>query len=131
MRPFLALITPVGDGPVDLVGLAALLLAVSARGLGPPRMPRGSGRSRHPVTWRSVIRQVETGVPHPSHPIAQPPLGIWGGGNVPFPTPPIFIGPEVPPPDPAPPITWHSAWTPQTGWMTVGIPNVEHPTPSE
>jgi hypothetical protein len=39
---------------------------------------------------------------HPAHPIApgfppgyQPP-GIWGGGNVPYPTPPIYI--PVPPP---------------------------------
>jgi hypothetical protein len=35
---------------------------------------------------------------HPAHPIAPggPPLGIWGGGNVPMPTPPIYI--PVPPP---------------------------------
>lgn len=26
------------------------------------------------------------------------PPGIWGGGNEPFPTPPIFIPPNVPPP---------------------------------
>jgi len=36
----------------------------------------------------------------PTHPIVipEPPLGIWGGGNVPFPTPPIYI-PVPPPPD--------------------------------
>jgi len=34
----------------------------------------------------------------PAHPIVipEPPLGIWGGGNVPYPTPPIYI--PVPPP---------------------------------
>lgn len=45
-------------------------------------------------------------VPMPNPPIAnvpgapgyQPPLGIWGGANQPFPTPPIYI-PIMPPPD--------------------------------
>lgn len=28
---------------------------------------------------------------YPGHALPQPPLGIWGGGNVPMPTPPIVI----------------------------------------
>jgi len=36
-------------------------------------------------------------VPYPEHPIAPggpvPPLGTWGGGNVPYPTPPIYFPP--------------------------------------
>lgn len=37
-------------------------------------------------------------LPHPEHPIAPggPPPGIWGGGNEPFPTPPIVIPPPLP-----------------------------------
>jgi len=36
--------------------------------------------------------------PRPSHPIAPggPPLGTWGGGNVPYPTPPIYLPPVNP-----------------------------------
>jgi hypothetical protein len=38
-------------------------------------------------------------------PMPQPPLGTWGGGNVPFPTPPIYI--------PGPPLgTWGGAGQP-------------------
>jgi hypothetical protein len=38
-------------------------------------------------------------------PMPQPPLGIWGGGNVPFPTPPIYM--------PGPPLgTWGGAGQP-------------------
>jgi len=37
----------------------------------------------------------------PTHPIYYPP-GIWGGGNEPFPTPPIVI-PKPPEPFPEPP----------------------------
>jgi hypothetical protein len=77
--------------------------------------------------------------PHPSHPIAPgggggggggSPPGIWGGSNEPFPTPPIYIGPPVPAPEPPPVLEWHSAWTPQTGWMTIAVPQVPAPTPS-
>ena len=92
----------------------------------------------------------------PTHPIYYPP-GIWGGANEPFPTPPIYFPPEggKPPgtwggagePFPTPPIElppglppttgddrpidWKVAWTPQTGWIVVGIPNVDHPVPSK
>lgn len=66
-------------------------------------------------------------VPMPNPPIAnvpgapgyRPPLGIWGGGNEPFPTPPIFIPPNVPP-DLQPPTP------PQPGDPTTAVPG-EHP----
>jgi hypothetical protein len=54
--------------------------------------------------------------PHPEHPIVLPP-------NLP---------PEIPPEGgaPATPIDWHVGWTPQTGWIVVGVPNVPHPVPA-
>lgn len=98
--------------------------------------------------------------PRPTPPIQLPPgvgsgnpPGIWGGGNVPMPTPPIHL-PPVPPPSvwppgpgidfpshpivlppgidtiPPGPIDWKVAWTPDTGWVVVGVPNVPHPVPS-
>jgi hypothetical protein len=58
------------------------------------------GVPSHPIYLPPVIWP---GPGYPSHPIApggQPP-GIWGGGNVPMPTPPIYIpippGEELPP----------------------------------
>lgn len=86
------------------------------------------------------------------------PPHIWGGGNEPFPTPPIHIPPgkpSVPPPTIWPPgpgidtpehpivlppdnpsipngtlVTWKAVWTEDKGWFIVGVPNVPHPTPS-
>jgi hypothetical protein len=65
---------------------------------------------------------------HPAHPIYTPP-GIWGGGDVPMPTPPIAPGggpahpivePPVPPMPEQPPDTsagggW--VWSPIYGWV--------------
>lgn len=73
----------------------------------------------------------------PTHPIYLPPR-IWGGGNVPFPTPPIYIPP--PPPDPPhapaemPPagFLWAYAFVPViASWLYVAVaeqamPHVEH-----
>jgi|SRR5215472_973068 len=62
---------------------------------------------------------------------AQPPLGIWGGGNVPYPTPPIAPGGPplgiwggAPPPYPAHPIA--PGGPPPGIW---GGGNVPYPTP--
>jgi hypothetical protein len=57
----------------------------------------------------------------------------WGGGNVPFPTPPIVIPPDMPDTLPDPdnrPIEWKTTWTQTTGWIVVGIPQGPAPTPS-
>jgi hypothetical protein len=102
---------------------------------GGPIVPPGSP----PGIWGGAPPYVDIGgpgpQPGPSHPWVPPrpgqPPGIWGGANEPFPTPPIFIGPVLPPDTPTPdPVEWHSAWSAQTGWMTVGIPTGEAPTPS-
>jgi hypothetical protein len=79
--------------------------------------------------------------PHPEHPIpptvwpnppALPPLGIWGPTD-PRPTPPIFI-PMPPaggaPIEPGTIVEWHTAWSPQTGWVVIGTPNVPAPAPA-
>jgi hypothetical protein len=68
----------------------------------PPIAPGGSGG----------------GQPHPEHPI---PPQIWIGPILP-------PGAEEPEPDQ---IEWHSAWSSETGWITVGVPTGEVPTPSE
>lgn len=55
-----------------------------------------------------------SGGARPEHPIVipEPPLGIWGGGNEPFPTPPIYIQipPGVIPGHPPRPV--HPIWLP-------------------
>lgn len=83
------------------------------------------------------------GEPMPQPPIVippdapgKPPLVIWGGGNVPMPMPPIELpGGGNPPTDPGQPpqrlVEWRTAWTPQTGWIVVGIPQGPHPAPSK
>jgi|SRR5580765_6023724 len=59
--------------------------------------------------------------PRPTPPIAEPP---WGWGNRP---PEIDLPPEVPD---IGPVDWKTAWTPQTGWVVIGIPTGPVPTPS-
>lgn len=60
------------------------------------------------------------------------PPGYWGP-NDPRPTPPIFIPPNAPPVDPpedTSKIEWHSGWTADKGWVTVGIVTPEKPVPT-
>jgi hypothetical protein len=84
--------------------------------------------------------------PSVSHPI---PPGIWptppgGGAPTPppwwpgaptHPIPPIVGGGPIVPPPGVPEaeslIDWKSAWSPTTGWVVVGIPQVPVPTPSK
>jgi hypothetical protein len=57
--------------------------------------------------------------------------GIWPSPGVP--THPIVLPPDLPPTLPPPdsrPIEWKTAWTPQTGWVVVGVPTGPHPAPS-
>ena len=86
----------------------------------------------------------------PIAPGGQPP-GIWGGkppewvdntlppdqpvaGWPPTIMPPIFYPPDVPPVETPPegPVEWHTGWTPEKGWVVVGIVTPEGPsvTPS-
>jgi len=110
----------------------------------PPYVDAGPpGPQPRPPSWSPV---------HPSHPIAnpwppyvdagppgpQPPpgLGIWPNppeGSV-LPEHPIVLPPDLPPTMPPPderPIDWKTAWTPQTGWIVIGVPSGAHPTPSK
>lgn len=80
-----------------------------------PHLTLTPGKEHTPMPSRFLawITPVDTGA-HPEHPIVIPPgtpPGIWGGGNEPFPTPPIWI--EIPPgvgggdpPKPSHPIWW-------------------------
>jgi hypothetical protein len=135
-QPFLALITPLsGEPPRPDNSL--------------PQPPLGFWGGRPP-------NYVDIGgpgpQPRPEHPIyfpppGQPPLGIWGppdmppgfwGGGMgpgvkpqPRPEHPIVLPPDLPPETPeGGRIEWKTAWTPQTGWIVVGIPQEPHPTPS-
>lgn len=98
------------------------------------------GRPEHPIYYPPGIWG-GANEPFPTPPIVlppdkpnMPPLVIWGGGNVPFPTPPINLPGQPPPPEGGPPqklVEWRTAWTQNTGWIVVGIPQVPHPAPAD
>ena len=117
---------------VVLVGEASLTgLGVG----GGPVIPPSGGGGSPPGIWGPTD-------PRPGNPISgipglpgyeppsRPPI-IWGPDD-PRPQPPIELPPDLPPtlPDQRP-IDWKAAWTPETGWIVVGIPNVPVPTPSK
>ena len=139
-QPFLALITPLAgggaSGPVD-------------PGYSPPWARPGGGG---PVDPGYSPPWARPGAPYPDNSLPgnqpYPDIGLPGdqphpdqglpgsqprpwGPNDPRPTPPIYIGPPVPAPEPQPQIKWYAAWTPQHGWLTVGIPSGPAPTPSQ
>jgi hypothetical protein len=70
-------------------------------------------------------------VPYPTPPIfyPQPPLGIWGGGGVPMPTPPIYFPPPEEPT--APPSGGEGKWgyVPGLGWVWVPAGSGDKPHP--
>ncbi len=81
--------------------------------------------------------------PHPEHPIVLPPGGgnwkpiyIWGQphpdqGLPGDPRPDQGLPPIEPPkPDEEQNVEWVTAWTPETGWVTVGIVVPEGPVPT-
>jgi hypothetical protein len=149
MESFLALIVPVGGapgtpahpiapgGPPPGIWGGAPIPGYPAHPIAPGGPPPGfwggtPAWPSHPIAPGGRPPFPSQGPGFPTHPIApggQPP-GTWGGANEPFPTPPIFIGPPVPAPEPPPVVEWHSAWSSETGWMTVGVPTGEAPTPS-
>lgn len=88
---------------VVLIGEGSL----TGLGVGGGPMPPGQGGGGLPDhIWGGG------NVPMPTPPIANVPgapgyrpPGIWGGGNVPMPTPPIYLPPEQVPPEMKPPET--------------------------
>jgi hypothetical protein len=118
--------------PIQITGV--LTYAGLEVGGGP--MPGGPFPS-HPISPGGPPPHVEHPIPPtvwprpPGRPGGKPPLGIWGGGNEPFPTPPIYIGPPTEEPPKSEIITWHSAWSEATGWIVVGVPEAPHPAPSQ
>lgn len=92
----------------------------------PPEKPPGIwGGANEPFPTPPIV------IP-PDKPNA-PPLLIWGGGNQPFPTPPIQLPGQPAPPEGGNPVKlveWRTAWTQNTGWIVVGIPQVPHPAPA-
>lgn len=137
---------------VTLVGEASLTgVGVGGGPIIPPE--GGGGGEKPPGIWGGPID------PHPDHGLPGKPPGTWGGAGEPMPTPPIVIPPTEPgkpplviwgpgDPRPTPPIElpgvpppptggdrvqlieWKTAWTPNTGWVVVGVPQVPHPAPA-
>ena len=133
MPPFLAMIIPVSDGRPD-------------NSLPQPQPPGGvvSPPIYHPPgIWPSPghpdnsLPQPPPGIwpspGHPAHPIYPgTPPGIWGGGNVPMPTPPIELPPDLPTPPELPPgAVWPPqavvVWVPGQGYKV--FPTSNKPTP--
>ena len=59
----------------------------------------------------------------------EPPLVIWGGGNEPFPTPPIELPPDTPPAAPEKP---HEGWNwshVKSGWYYLYVPGKDEAGP--
>jgi hypothetical protein len=141
---FLALITPLGGGgtgvwpPGSGIDMPAHPIAPGGPGVpthpiyNPPGIWPSPGVPTHPIAGPPPTIWPSPGVP--THPIAMPP---WWPGFPAHPIPPIVGGgPILPPegttpPEGTPPIEWHTAWSPSTGWIVVGIPTGEHPVPSE
>jgi hypothetical protein len=122
MQPFLAMITPIGgSGGHPDHGLPQPPPPGYWGGVAPPYpdqgLPGWQPRPSHPIApggrppgyWGGVAPPYpDQGLPgappgywggvappYPDHglPGHPPPLGIWGGGNVPMPTPPIYLPP--------------------------------------
>ena len=114
MAPFLALITPLSGGHIDNTLPTPQPPVDPGYSPGwarpqPPRpdntLPRPPGRPTHPIynpaypdnTLPGGQPYPDQGLPghqpYPDQGLPQPPLGIWGGGNVPMPSPPIYIPP--------------------------------------
>ncbi len=136
MQPFLAMIVPLGDAPIQPPG------GGSPPGFWGPTDPRpgnpianAPGVGHHP----SEGDRPSQGPGFPTPPIVippqnpgEPPLVIWGPGD-PRPTPPINLpGGGNPPPggDRVQLVEWHTAWSAETGWVVVGTPSGNHPAPS-
>lgn len=94
--------------------------------------PRNKTVEPYPATIQGFANITGLGVgggpilPPDEVPPVDPPLVIWGGGNEPFPTPPIFIPPDLPPDNPPPkPVPPHEGWNwsaAKSGWYFLYVP---------
>jgi hypothetical protein len=120
---------------------------------GPGPQPPSGAHPSHPI-WRPDLgywggrppTYPDIGFPgpqpHPEHPIVIPPPPGSGSGAPPIavqlpvfpwsPSHPIELPPDVAPPQTPDgrPVEWKVVWTPQTGWIVIGIPTGPTPTPS-
>lgn len=111
---------------------------VDIGGPGPQPLPGQGLPGNQPGLWPIQPPYVDIGFPgpqpgtpgRPSQPIVVPP-DIWGGGNEPFPTPPVYI--PIPRPgsgEPSQPVNepptdspyWQQVFLPNTGWVWAIVP---------
>jgi hypothetical protein len=92
---------------------------------GGPPIGIDPGHPEHPIVFPPIVWP-DPG--HPEHPIVIPiPPTLWPKPG--HPEHPIVIPPETPP-EREKLVEWHTGWTETTGWIIVGVPNVNVPTPS-
>jgi hypothetical protein len=107
----------------------------------PPSIWPSPGVPTHPIAPGGQPPGIWPSPGRPEHPIVMPPPPGSGPGAPPIavqlpvfpwtPSHPIELPPEMVPPEmPGGPIDWKVAWTPQTGWIVVGVPSGPSPTPS-
>lgn len=96
-----------------------------------------------PYAFTAVGMANITGLTIGGGPIVKPPdideipvppdFGIWGGSNEPFPTPPIYLPPDLPPVNPPTPIPPpHEGWNysqAKNGWYYLYVPGEGDPQP--
>jgi hypothetical protein len=92
----------------------------------PPIAPGGQPGGQPPGIWGGKPPEWVDNTLPPDQPVAGWPPTIM---------PPIFYPPDVPPVEEPPegPVEWHTGWTPEKGWVVVGIitPDAPVPTPSQ
>jgi len=154
MKPFLAIISPVGgvSGAHPDHELPQPQPPTGAPPAPDHTLPGDLPRPEHPIyyplppgapvdpDYGVPIEHPDQGLPTPSpgtptHPIVLPPeteggwgpIYIWGGG--PGARPPI----AAPEPPTSPDVKWEvkTAWTASTGWIVIAVPTGAHPAPSK
>jgi hypothetical protein len=103
----------------------------------PPGIWPSPGHPTHPIAPGGAPPGIWHSPGYPAHPIVIPPeeLPPWWPGSPAHPIPPTVW--PTPPGGETPPegerqklIEWKTAWSPTTGWILVGVPNIPAPTPS-
>jgi len=91
-----------------------------------PVPPEPGGEPQPPVVWPPLPGGVPPVGGYPGFPA--PPLEIWGGGNVPYPTPPIYI--PIAPPEAGGGVPSHPIYLPVEPTNPIVLPpDGEKPTP--